>query len=209
MDNIDFVFKSRKKYAVVGDNGSGKSTLFQVILGIRKNYSGNVFVNGKDLKGKIITNISFLPQESVIFRKNITENILLGRNELNDRLDGILEKVNISKSFFKQMLTKGEYSMSGWEKRKINIARTFIGNSSVILMDEFENTLDKETKGMVQDYILEQQDKMVICITHSLDKDFLNGMDEIIYLKDGKVIDEDEYMQRTIYEGENKWLFWK
>lgn len=201
LDNIDFVFKSRKKYAVVGDNGSGKSTLFQVILGIRKNYSGNVFVNGKDLKGKIITNISFLPQESVIFRKNITENILLGRNELNDRLDGILEKVNISKSFFKQMLTKGEYSMSGGEKRKINIARTFIGNSSVILMDEFENTLDKETKGMVQDYILEQQDKMVICITHSLDKDFLNGMDEIIYLKDGKVIDEDEYMQRTIDEG--------
>jgi ATP-binding cassette subfamily C protein len=67
LDNIDFVFKSRKKYAVVGDNGSGKSTLFQVILGIRKNYSGNVFVNGKDLKGKIITNISFLPQESVIF----------------------------------------------------------------------------------------------------------------------------------------------
>lgn len=204
LDNIDFVFKSRKKYAVVGDNGSGKSTLFQVILGIRKNYSGNVFVNGKDLKGKIITNISFLPQESVIFRKNITENILLGRNELNDRLDGILEKVNISKSFFKQMLTKGEYSMSGGEKRKINIARTFIGNSSVILMDEFENTLDKETKGMVQDYILEQQDKMVICITHSLDKDFLNGMDEIIYLKDGKVIDADEYMQRTIDEGEKK-----
>ena len=204
LDNIDFVFKSRKKYAVVGDNGSGKSTLFQVILGIRKNYSGNVFVNGKDLKGKIITNISFLPQESVIFRKNITENILLGRNELNDRLDGILEKVNISKSFFKQMLTKGEYSMWGGEKRKINIARTFIGNSSVILMDEFENTLDKETKGMVQDYILEQQDKMVICITHSLDKDFLNGMDEIIYLKDGKVIDEDEYMQRTIDEGEKK-----
>lgn len=204
LDNIDFVFKSRKKYAVVGDNGSGKSTLFQVILGIRKNYSGNVFVNGKDLKGKIITNISFLPQESVIFRKNITENILLGRNELNDRLDGILEKVNISKSFFKQMLTKGEYSMSGGEKRKINIARTFIGNSSVILMDEFENTLDKETKGMVQDYILEQQDKMVICITHILDKDFLNGMDEIIYLKDGKVIDEDEYMQRTIDEGEKK-----
>ena len=204
LDNIDFVFKSRKKYAVVGDNGSGKSTLFQVILGIRKNYSGNVFVNGKDLKGKIITNISFLPQESVIFRKNITENILLGRNELNDRLDGILEKVNISKSFFKQMLTKGEYSMSGGEKRKINIARTFIGNSSVILMDEFENTLDKETKGMVQDYILEQQDKIVICITHSLDKDFLNGMDEIIYLKDGKVIDEDEYMQRTIDEGEKK-----
>lgn len=204
LDNIDFVFKSRKKYAVVGDNGSGKSTLFQVILGIRKNYSGNVFVNGKDLKGKIIINISFLPQESVIFRKNITENILLGRNELNDRLDGILEKVNISKSFFKQMLTKGEYSMSGGEKRKINIARTFIGNSSVILMDEFENTLDKETKGMVQDYILEQQDKMVICITHSLDKDFLNGMDEIIYLKDGKVIDEDEYMQRTIDEGEKK-----
>ncbi len=204
LDNIDFVFKSRKKYAVVGDNGSGKSTLFQVVLGIRKNYSGNVFVNGKDLKGKIITNISFLPQESVIFRKNITENILLGRNELNDRLDGILEKVNISKSFFKQMLTKGEYSMSGGEKRKINIARTFIGNSSVILMDEFENTLDKETKGMVQDYILEQQDKMVICITHSLDKDFLNGMDEIIYLKDGKVIDEDEYMQRTIDEGEKK-----
>lgn len=204
LDNIDFVFKSRKKYAVVGDNGSGKSTLFQVVLGIRKNYSGNVFVNGKDLKGKIITNISFLPQESVIFRKNITENILLGRNELNDRLDGILEKVNISKSFFKQMLTKGEYSMSGGEKRKINIARTFIGNSSVILMDEFENTLDKETKGMVQDYILEQQDKMVICITHSLDKDFLNGMDEIIYLKDGKVIDEDEYMQRTIDEGGKK-----
>lgn len=204
LDNIDFVFKSRKKYAVVGDNGSGKSTLFQVILGIRKNYSGNVFVNGKDLKGKIITNISFLPQESVIFRKNITENILLGRNELNDRLDGILEKVNISKSFFKQMLTKGEYSMSGGEKRKINIARTFIGNSSVILMDEFENTLDKETKGMVQDYILEQQDKMVICITHSLDKDFLNGMDEIICLKDGKVIDEDEYMQRTIDEGGKK-----
>ena len=57
---------------------------------------------------------------------------------------------------------------------------------------------------MVQDYILEQQDKMVICITHSLDKDFLNGMDEIIYLKDGKVIDEDEYMQRTIDEGEKK-----
>ncbi len=102
------------------------------------------------------------------------------------------------------MLTKGEYSMSGGEKRKINIARTFIGNSSVILMDEFENTLDKETKGMVQDYILEQQDKMVICITHSLDKDFLNGMDEIIYLKDGKVIDEDEYMQRTIDEGGKK-----
>ncbi|MFP4928139.1 ATP-binding cassette domain-containing protein, partial [Staphylococcus pseudintermedius] len=56
---------------VVGDNGSGKSTLFQVILGIRKNYSGNVFVNGKDLKGKIITNISFLPQESVILVKSI------------------------------------------------------------------------------------------------------------------------------------------
>ena len=54
---------------MVGDNGSGKSTLFQVILGIRKNYSGNVFVNGKDLKGKIITNISFLPQESVILEK--------------------------------------------------------------------------------------------------------------------------------------------
>ncbi len=99
------------------------------------------------------------------------------------------------------LLTK---NISGGEKRKINIARTFIGNSSVILMDEFENTLDKETKGMVQDYILEQQDKMVICITHSLDKDFLNGMDEIIYLKDGKVIDEDEYMQRTIDEGEKK-----
>lgn len=52
-------------------------------------------------------------------------------------------------------------SMSGGEKRKINIARTLISNSSLVLMDEFENTLDNETKIMIQDYILEQGIKSI------------------------------------------------
>ncbi len=197
MDNVTLTFNDRKKYAIIGENGSGKSTLFQVILGIRKNYSGNIFVNGEGLKGRIIADISFLPQESAIFGKNLSENILLGREDLREKLDEILRRVNISECFFnnKRMSEIACESMSGGEKRKINIARTLISNSSLVLMDEFENTLDNETKIMIQDYILEQG-KLIICITHSSDEEFLNKMDEIIYLKDGKVVSKSEYEAR-------------
>ncbi len=197
LDNVTLTFNDRKKYAIIGENGSGKSTLFQVILGIRKNYSGNIFVNGEGLKGRIIADISFLPQESAIFGKNLSENILLGREDLREKLDEILRRVNISECFFnnKRMSEIACESMSGGEKRKINIARTLISNSSLVLMDEFENTLDNETKIMIQDYILEQG-KLIICITHSSDEEFLNKMDEIIYLKDGKVVSKSEYEAR-------------
>lgn len=205
LNDINVEFEKDKKYAIIGVNGSGKSSLANVIAGINKNYMGNLIINGKNVKSYSVKDIIMVAQKATLFNKTIRDNILLGRNISDDILKKLLNSMSVSVEFLDRKPVSDEGNdVSGGEAKKINIARALLSDSSVLILDEFDASLDVNSKNVIEELLL-QQKKMMIFITHNIEQHFLEKMDSIIVMRDGKIIKCGRYQEIVSYiEGECK-----
>jgi len=163
--------KKGDRILLMGESGIGKSTLFNILLGMRKNFSGSLEVNGVKIHDidmenlRNIIGISF--QNSGVFSLSLKENILL--NKKNDvDFNDIIDITNLKR----QLKEKKEQilnidNLSGGEKSRISMAQNLIRNPEVILIDESLSNVDERMESEIISNIIKNfNDKTIICISH-------------------------------------------
>ncbi len=144
VQDISLSIKSGEVVGLLGPNGAGKTTCFYMIVGLVALDDGRIILDGKDLSRMPIhmrarMGLSYLPQEPSIFRKlTVSENILavlelqdMSEDAMNEKLESLLEELHIT-----HIRDSAAVSLSGGERRRVEIARCLASNPSFILLDE-------------------------------------------------------------------------
>ncbi len=196
IDNFSFNFKSGKKYLVVGINGSGKSSVFKVLKKWYKNFTGTITVNGVNINEysnhELSSIVSYLNENVALFSGSVRDNILLYRKFEEEALNHAVEESHVELELNKEITDEGRNISSG-EQRRIEIARTLLSSSSVLIFDEVVSTLDIETAYSIEKSALEFTDKTVIFISHNFSGKLIKNYDEIIVMDSGKIIAHGHY----------------
>lgn len=199
LKNINLRIKEGHKLALIGSSGSGKSTIIKCLSGFLNNFQGEAFVFGLDLAAtgnlkEIKSKMCIILQKNHIFSNSVFENIRISKkNATEDEVIDALKKANIYdfiSSLSDGVYTKigeGGFELSGGQKSRIAIARAFLRDASIILLDEPTSSLDRENEFRIISNLEELfKGRTVIQTAHRLEtiKDF----DEISYMEGGQII---------------------
>ena len=192
IDNFSNVFESGKKYLIRGQNGSGKSTILKLLFGELENYSGNIRINGKNIKDypDISKNLVYVEQNSFLFNENIVSNITLFKNFEDNLIYDILNKVNLDKKLIEnrnENLNELNLSISGGEKQKIIIARALLRNSNFLVFDEAMSNIDKNSISIIEKMILSDENLGFINISHNYSEENVKMYDYILEFTGEKI----------------------
>ena len=192
IDNFSNVFESGKKYLIRGQNGSGKSTILKLLFGELENYSGNIKINGKNIKNypDISKNLVYVEQNSFLFNENIVSNITLFKNIEDNLIYDILNKVNLDKKLIEnrnENLNELNLSISGGEKQKIIIARALLRNSNFLVFDEAMSNIDKNSISIIEKMILSDESLGFINISHNYSEENLKMYDYVLEFTGEKI----------------------
>ena len=195
LDNINLKFEMGKKYLIVGESGSGKTSLLRTILGMYTPSAGQIVWEGltpaANGEWPIQNLLGFVQQDTVIFNNNLADNVTLFKQSKDD-LSPLLEKVGLNKWRELNQLESGEQmlhqqSISGGEKRRLDIARALYHSRDILIFDEPVAGLDEANRQTIEETILSLKDKMVIYITHQITEEKIADFDCVIKLHEGRV----------------------
>ena len=203
LQNISVKFTSGKMTALVGHSGSGKSTLLNMIPRIYLPTSGNIYFDNQDISKvnlmSLRNQISIVDQNTTLFDDTVFNNIKYARPDANK--EDILEAAKLSmcdefinnlENGFETMIGENGVKLSGGEKQRLSIARAFLKNSRIILLDEATSSLDSDTEEKIQKALDKLTiNKTTIVIAHRLST-ILNS-DNIYVVDNGKIIDSGKH----------------
>lgn len=203
LDNINITFDKNKKYAIVGESGSGKSTLIKLLMRYYNDYEGKISIDNLNIKNiyssDLYKNISMIQQNIFMFDDSIKENIRLYSNhDDKDILDackrsGLDKLLNKLPNGINSLVGENGNKLSGGEKQRIAIARALINNTQILILDESTSALDNETAYNLENSLLNLENLTLITVTHKLIKNILNRYNEIIVMKNGKIIEKGNF----------------
>lgn len=210
LKDITVEFAPKKSYAIVGASGSGKSTLFNLLMGGYLTYQGNIFYDGLELKGinkkSLYQNVSLVQQENFLFNASIKDNVTMFGNHPEDAVMDACNRAGLAEFIEKNGLNyrcgEGGSNLSGGERQRVCIARSLLKGSKVLLLDEATSALDHATADQIINSIANLTDTTRIVITHSLEEAQLTKFDEILVMKDGRLVEKgtfDELMAHDDY----------
>jgi len=199
VNDISFTVNKGEVVGLLGPNGAGKTTTFYMVVGLVKPYSGHVFLDDMDLT-KVPMNkrakagIGYLPQENSIFRKlSVEDNIKLVL-ELNEKIptkEAKEEKLNeLLEEFGVTKLRKASaISLSGGERRRVELARALAASPEFILLDEPFTGIDPIAIGEIKETIrtLSEQKGLGVLITDHNPKATLSITDRAYVIFDGRI----------------------
>ena len=203
LDNINITFDKNKKYAIVGESGSGKSTLIKLLMRYYNDYDGKILIDNSNLKNiyscDLYKNMSMIQQNIFMFDDSIKENIRLYSNHDDKDILNACERSGLNKLINKlphginSLVGENGNKLSGGEKQRIAIARALINNTQILILDESTSALDNETAYNLENSLLNLENLTLITVTHKLIKNILNRYDEIIVMKNGKIIEKGNF----------------
>ncbi|MDO5714420.1 MAG: ABC transporter ATP-binding protein [Tissierellia bacterium] len=197
LDHVNFHFEKGKSYALVGGSGSGKSTLIKLIARLYDVDQGGIYVEGKDVRSyemeDLLNHMAIVFQETSLLKGTLRENITMGQEYSdqevlqamkNAQCMDIYERMDKNLDTF--IGTKGTF-VSGGEAQRIALARAFLKNSDILLLDEASAYADTENEEKIRKSIaLLKKNKLTISIAHRLNS--IKGSDVILVLKEGSII---------------------
>ena len=203
LKDININIAGNKMTALVGHSGSGKSTLLSLIPRIYDPISGKVEVDGQNIQevklSSLRKEISIVDQNTTLFDDTVLNNIKYAKPDAsNDEIFKAADMamctdfINKLENKFETKIGENGIKLSGGEKQRLSIARAFLKNSKIILLDEATSSLDSETEEKIQKALEKLiSNKTTIVIAHRLST-ILNS--NIIYVLDkGKVIDQGKH----------------
>ena len=203
IDNINLTFEKNKKYAIVGESGCGKSTLIKLLMRYYNDYEGNIKIDDNDLRyiysSDLYKNMSMIQQNVFMFDDTIKENIKLFANYSDEKVikackrSGIYNLIERLPNGIDSLVGENGSKLSGGEKQRIAIARSLINDTQILILDESTSALDNETAYNLESSLLELDDLTLIVVTHKLIKNILLNYDEIIVMRDGKIVEKGSF----------------
>ena len=211
LDNINLVFEKNKKYAIVGESGCGKSTLIKLLMRYYNDYEGSIKIDDNDLKSiyssDLYKNMSMIQQNVFMFDDTIKENIKLFANYSDEKVikackrSGIYNLIERLPNGIDSLVGENGSKLSGGEKQRIAIARSLINDTQILILDESTSALDNETAYNLESSLLELDDLTLIVVTHKLIKNILLNYDEIIVMRDGKIVEKGSFEELINLKG--------
>ena len=199
LKNISLNIKKGETLAIVGASGSGKSTLANLLPRFYNYNSGELLIDGNELrnisKKSIRSLIGIVGQESILFNGSIRDNILLGKQIDDDEVYNALKTAN-ALDFINEFDDKIDHkiadngvNLSGGQKQRIAIARAIISKSPILILDEATSSLDSKSEKLVKDALIKLMDnKTSIVIAHRLST--VKNAQNIIVLEKGKIVEQ-------------------
>jgi len=219
VDSVDLEFKAGEVIGLLGPNGAGKTTTFYLIVGLIKPEAGQVFLSGNEITHdpmylRARKGVTYLPQEPSVFRKLTVEQNLMAILETLDltpeerkrRLATLLEELRIS-----GLAKQKAFSLSGGERRRVEITRSLVTSPRFILLDEPFAGIDPLAVVDIQNIIGQLREKGIgVVISDHNVRETLGVCDQAYILNEGKILEKgtpEEIAQsrraREIYLGEN------
>ena len=198
LSDISFTAEPGKTTAIIGSTGSGKSTIVNLIPRFYDITSGNLLIDGVDIKD--ISNkdlrkiIGFVPQKGILFSGTIESNIKYGNPNMSD--EQMIEAAQIAQATefieskpekYQESIAQGGSNVSGGQKQRLSIARAIAIDPEILVFDDSFSALDFKTDSILRAELAKKtQDKTVIIVAQRINT-ILNA-DQIIVLEDGKVV---------------------
>lgn len=197
---------------LVGVSGSGKSTLTKLLLRFDDVRSGAIYIDNQDIRDvtqkSLREAIAYVPQESSLFHRSIFENIAYGRPDATD--EEVFEAARLANAdeFIDQLPDKydtlvGErgVKLSGGQRQRIAIARAILKDAPILVLDEATSALDSESEAAIQGALSNlMEGRTSIVVAHRLST--IAGLDRIVVLRDGKIIEQGTHAELLKKSGE-------
>ena len=209
-DRLDLSIQKGEKVAIVGPSGSGKSTLFALLQGWYT-YSGTISINGSDTRmlseEQLQSYMAYATQDIYVFHATIGDNIRLAKPSATDEdIWQALEAVQLAdwvrtlSKGLRTMVGQGGMGLSGGQRQRLGMARLYLRDAEILLLDEPLEGLDQVTRHLVQDQLSTLfQGKTVLYITHHIEQ--LHEMDRILFLEQGHIVESGTYESLLALQG--------
>lgn len=209
LNNININISQGETVAIVGESGSGKSTLIKLFMRYYDAVKGEITIDGKDIKSNSLrsfrSRIAYVPQETFLFSGTIMENLKFGFPDKTDEevmkackracIDDFIEKDPLG---YGMRVSERGSNMSGGQRQRISLARAFLKDSDILILDEATSSLDVKTEENINKEISSYSEgKTLILVAHKLAT--IKKADKIIVLSSGKVVEtgnHDELLEK-------------
>jgi ATP-binding cassette, subfamily B, bacterial len=199
IENTLFHIRAGQKVGIVGPTGSGKSTILSLLARFYEPTSGHILVDGTDIRKYKLSDyrnqFGIVLQEPVLFSTTIAENIAYGK--INATMDEIVDAAKAANAHkfisafpdaYETQVGERGMQISGGERQRISLARAFLKNAPMLILDEPTSAVDANTESIIMEAIDRlMEGRTTFLVTHRLDT--LSKCDMIIHLESGRVID--------------------
>ncbi len=211
LKDVSFVAKQGEVTALVGPSGCGKTTVSRLAARFWDIEKGVIKVGGMDVSKidpeTLLSMYAIVFQDVTLFNNTVMENIRIGRKDATDEevreaaklahCDEFIEKLPEQ---YQTLIGENGSELSGGERQRISIARAFLKNAPIILMDEATASLDVDNESLIQEALSNLiKDKTVIIIAHRMRT--VDGADRIVVLKDGMVAEQGSSAELKLHDG--------
>ncbi len=197
--------------ALVGPSGSGKSTLLRLMARFWDYQAGQIRMDGREIKtiqpDSLLSHVSMVMQSAYLFRGTIRENLCFGDTRISEeqmaeacRQARCHDFIMALPEGYDTVVGEGGATLSGGERQRISLARAFLKDVPVLLLDEPTASLDADNEAMVQNALDEIcKERTVVMIAHRLKT--VRGAEQILVLQDGKIVQKGTHDQLTRQDG--------
>jgi len=211
LDGVSFQANQGEVTALIGPSGSGKTTVSRLAARFWDIQSGQITVGGMDISKidpeTLMSLYSIVFQDVTLFNNTVMENIRIGRKDASDEeviaaarmahVDDFAEKLS---SGWNTLIGENGSELSGGERQRISIARAFLKDAPIILLDEATASLDVENETLIQESLSRLiKNKTVLIIAHRMRT--IAGADKIVVLQSGKVVESGTHKELSESKG--------
>ncbi len=211
LKNFDLTIPAGQKIGLVGHSGAGKTTLTRLLLRFDDIDSGEISIDGQDIakvtQHSLRQSISYVPQEPMLFHRNLRDNISYGNIGASE--DDIInatkqanawEFINKLPGGLDTIVGERGIKLSGGQRQRIAIARVLLKNAPILILDEATSALDSESEALIQQSLNTlMSDRTSIVVAHRLST--LRHMDRIIVMDGGKIIEDGTHQELLTEDG--------
>jgi len=200
LKNVNFHLESGGKMAIIGKTGSGKTTIADLLVRMYDATDGKILIDNCNIQridlSSLRQSVGYVPQDVFLFSDSITNNVRFGKREVSEekvkeytKYAAVYDDIVGLKEGFDTTTGERGVTLSGGQKQRVSIARAFIKNPEIVILDDCLSAVDTNTEAQILGYLEEAlADKTAIIITHRIYS--LLNFDKIIVLDDGAIVEE-------------------
>lgn len=210
LNGINFKAKQGEVTALVGASGCGKTTILKLISRLYDYDDGQILIDGKDIKEisteSLFDKVSIVFQDVVLFNQSVMENIRIGKQDASDKevkraaeLANCTDFIEKMDKGFDTVIGENGAELSGGERQRLSIARAFLKDAPILILDEIAASLDVDNEKKIQESLSNLiRDKTVVIISHRMKS--IENADKIVVLENGRVESQgnhEELLQKS------------
>ena len=216
-NHLSVKIQKGEKIAIVGRSGSGKSTLLNLLLRFYEVTSGHILIDNQDLQDISIESLynlmTVVQQDVYIFDDTLKANITLNQSFTEYDIKQAVQQSGLESYVLENELGlqvlcgENGSNLSGGQKQRLSIARALIRKTPILLLDEATSSLDNQVTTEIENSILKIQDLTALVVTHKLNELILKKYDRILFMKDGRIVEDGSFDDLMDRKGEFYKLF--